>query len=169
MEDEESKEEVEEPEEDEVEIIEEGYEPLETIIETTSVPKYPQPNIDENFSPSLKSQPLVSDPILETELQDVPTPTTTGTQPTAENEPSYSSDTYQEIRSQEEPGYPRPIQPAAQGVLSSSAHLIQSQFDTIPRAMQQINRMPDDVEKIRTGNKEYKTEFEEKKRDRRRF
>ena len=92
-----------------------------------------------------------------TGLQGIQTQTSTQEPQTAENAPEYSSITYQEVKGQEA-GEPEPIHMGSQSFSPSlPQHLLQSQFDTIPRMIQQSN-MPDDLEKLKPQEKKYQTE-----------
>jgi len=144
-------------------------EPLETIIEETPVVSYPKAtNRWPSSGPSITPQFSQSQEPLETGLQGIQAQTPAQEPQMAENAPEYSSITYQEIKGQEA-SVPEPIHTGSQSFSPSlPQHLLQSQFDTIPKMIQQGN-MPDDLEKLRPQEKKYQADFEQNKKDRRRF
>ncbi len=164
-------------EEEDVDGSEEDFEPLEEIIQETPAASYPRSTATNRWPSSGPSiTPEFSQPQepLETGLQDIQTPTPTQEPQIAENAPEYSSITYQEPtrqegRSQTEAGYPEQIHTSSQSFSPSlPQHLLQSQFSTLPGTIQQRD-ISGELEQIKPQEKKYQSDFEQNKKDRRRF
>lgn len=173
LEEDKEEEEIDESEDQEPE-DEKPQEQLEEIIQETPTVSYPRatnrwPSSGSSIIPQFsQSQPL------ETGLQEIQTQTPTQEPQTAENAPEYSSIIYQETirqegRSQTEAGYPEQIHIGSQSFSPSlPQHLLQSQFSTLPGTIQQRD-MSSEPAQIRPQEKKYQSDFEQNKKDRRRF
>lgn len=169
LEEEENEEDIGGSEEDE----EESQELLEEIIQETPAASYPRTTATNRWPGrelSIIPEFSQSQTPLETGLQSIPT--STQEPEMAENAPDYSSITYQEpIRQggQTETGYPEQIHTGSQSFSPSlSQHLMSSKFSTIPGTIQQ-RTMSGEPEQIRPQEKKYQSDFEQEKRDKRRF
>jgi len=148
------------------EIQEEEYEePLENIIE--DAPTSNRQRQKQQTSPWLEAEEIPqTTQNLETGLQDVQTTNQINpNQLEIENEPQYTSSTYQnEIQTQKQIKAPQP-ENLANPV--SSPNLLQPQFNQAKRLLQPQNQTQQTI--IREDNKKYQSNFEQQEKDRRRF